>query len=89
MNYKVSVSGFALLLITSAGVSFGSQQAIAANRMQDAIAEAQSLAARCRSSSSCNDCVEENVIPAIIRKYRIESRREISQISAAARANCS
>ncbi|MEL6927412.1 MAG: hypothetical protein AAFO95_02110 [Cyanobacteria bacterium J06600_6] len=80
---------FSILLIAIASISVSSQKAIAGNRMQDAISEAKALAARCQSSDSCSDCVEKNVIPGIIRKYRLESRREISTVSAAAREKCS
>ena len=88
MNRKLSARGFVILLAATTLISIGSHRAIAANRMQNAISEAKSLAANCRSADSCSDCVEENVIPAVIRKYRLESRREISAVSAAAREGC-
>ena len=88
MNRRISARSFIVLLLATALIGIGSHQAIAANRMQNAISEAKSLAANCRSADSCSDCVEENVIPSVIRKYRIESRREISAVSAAAREGC-
>ena len=88
MYKQLSLTGFPILLIAIASIGIGSQQAIAGNRMQDAMAEAKALAAKCQSSDSCSDCVEKDVIPGIIRKYRLESRRDISAVSAAARENC-
>lgn len=85
---RIFMRSLIVLLVATALISIGAHQAIAANRMQNAISEAKSLAASCRSADSCSDCVEKNVIPAIIRKYRIESRREISEVSTAARASC-
>lgn len=84
---KLSLASFSLFFTTLALISVSSQQAIAGNRVQDAISEAKAQAARCQSSDSCSDCVED-VIPGIIRKYRLESRREISAVSAAAREQC-
>ena len=94
MNKQLSVTGFSILFTAIALIGMGSQKAmpsasftIASNRMQDAISEAKASAAQCQSSDSCSDCVEE-VISSIIRKYRLESRREISAVSDAARENC-
>lgn len=87
MHKQLSLS-FSILFTAIALIGISSQKAIAGNRMQDAISEAKALAARCQSSDSCSDCVEENVIPGIIRKYRLESRRDISAVSTAAREEC-
>jgi|GEM_PF-5375206 len=88
MNKLLSATGFSILVTAIALIGISSQKATAGNRMQEAISEAKTLAAQCQSSDSCGDCVEENVIPGIIRKYRLESRREISEVSAAAREKC-
>lgn len=90
MNRKISFLSFTTLLLSVAFLSFSSSKAIAQNRMQNATAEARALsAAQCRGSSSCGDCAKQSVVPAIMRKYRIESRREISEVTAAALAGCS
>lgn len=88
INKQLSLTGFSILLAAIASIGIVSQKASAGNRMQDAVSEAKALAERCQSSDSCSDCVEEDVIPGIIRKYRLESRREISEVSAAARSKC-
>lgn len=90
MNKKTSFLSFTALFISATLIGFSSSEAIAQNRMQNATAEARALAAaQCRGSSSCGDCAKQSVVPAIVSKYRIESRREISEVTAAALAGCS
>ena len=87
---RISVRGLLVLLIAAALIGIGSHQAIAQNRIQLAVAEARSQAANCRveSFSYCVACVEQNVVPQIVQKYRIQSRRDYSIIVDAARQGC-
>ena len=90
MNKKISFLSFTGLLLSATLIGFSSNKAVAGNRMQNATAEARALAAsQCGGSSSCSDCAKQSVVPAIVSKYRIESRREISEVTAAAIAGCS